>query len=187
MTKTYYLPIGSWPLNDQPYHKLFSSIEWQSTDVKDADVLVLPGGSDIGDRHDRDSVEFHLYSEWSLSGRPVVGICRGMQVMLHQNSGRLVTHIPDETTQIMHTTMTSYWRGQSSWHSTEAGLLTNSRHHQGFTTVPPGWEVLDKTSDGIIEAVRKDNQFAVQWHPEKTEMINTVALQWWVEQVKKIL
>jgi gamma-glutamyl-gamma-aminobutyrate hydrolase PuuD len=51
--------------------------------------------------------------------------------------------------------------------------------------------VIDKTDDGVIEAVQMNvhgkNQFAVQWHPEHNEMKNTLAQDWWIETVKSIL
>jgi len=183
----YYMPTGAWPLQEEPYRELLTLLGWQPVSKDSADVLVLPGGSDIGVREERDWAEAVAYHDFVGLGKPVIGICRGMQLMLYLSGADIIKHIPDETVEIKHTTMTGHWRGQSSWHSTEAGLLTNSRHHQGFTSVPTGWEVLDKTSDGIIEAVRRGNQFAVQWHPEHSEMINTIARDWWVEQVKAIL
>lgn len=183
----YHIPTGSWPLQEDPYHDFFKRLSWTNTDKESAQVLVLPGGSDIGQWPDRDWEEAILYKEWSDTGKPVIGICRGMQLMLYLTGGDIVKHIPDATDRIMHTSSTGAWKGRSAWHTTRLGLLTNSRHHQGFLTAPADWEVLDSTHDGVIEAVRFKNQFGVQWHPERDEMINTTALNWWTEEVKKIL
>ena len=187
----YFLPTGEWPLMEKPYHDLMKHIGLTLGTEKDSDILILAGGADIGMRHGRDLAEFHLYDTWTSQKKPVIGICRGMQLMLHLHDGELIEHIPDESIEIMHTTITGDWRGQSSWHTTNLGLLTNSRHHQGFTEVPDFWDVIDKTDDGVIEAVQMNvhgkNQFAVQWHPEHNEMKNTLAQDWWIETVKSIL
>jgi gamma-glutamyl-gamma-aminobutyrate hydrolase PuuD len=183
----YYIPLGTWPLHIQPYRDLMARVGLQEGSLETADVLVLPGGADIGMRPERDKAEFHLYEEWTMAKQPVLGICRGLQVMLYLHDGDLVPHIPNKVNEMMHTTITGDWRGQSAYHTTELGLLTNTRHHQGYTSAPLGWDVLDKTSDGIIEAVQHKNQFAVQWHPEHEEMNGTAAQKWWINTVKDIL
>jgi len=183
----YYIPLGEWPLLVHPYRELMHMIGLTEGSQESADVLVLPGGADIGMRAERDSVEFHLYDEWTTAKKPVIGICRGMQLMLYLHDGDLLPHIPDKVEDLMHTTITGDWRGQSAYHTTELGLLTNTRHHQGYTRVPDGWTVLDRTSDGIIEAVVHGNQFAVQWHPEHEDMRGTPAQNWWINKAKDIL
>jgi gamma-glutamyl-gamma-aminobutyrate hydrolase PuuD len=187
--KTYYIPSGDWPMNIEPYHALMRKAGLVRSSLERAEVLVLPGGADIGMRPERDKTEFHLYQEWTMAKKPVIGICRGMQIMLHLNDTPLIDHIPDEVTKVMHTTITGDWKGQSSWHKTRLGLLTNSRHHQGFhaNKIPLCWEVIDETEDGIIEAVTYKNQLGVQWHPEHLEMDGTPAQNWWLEKVKEIL
>lgn len=183
----YYIPTGNWPLKIQPYHDLMKKAGFVYSLEKTADILLLPGGSDIGVRQNRDIVEFRDYQEWTMEKKPVLGICRGLQLMLHLNDGDLLEHIPDYTTERLHTTITGSYKGQSSWHNTKLGLLTNSRHHQGFKSVPFSWEVVDCTNDGIVEAIRYKNQFAVQWHPEHEEMNGTNAQDWWIENAKKIV
>jgi gamma-glutamyl-gamma-aminobutyrate hydrolase PuuD len=46
---------------------------------------------------------------------------------------------------------------------------------------------LDKTSDDIIEAATDGHTLAVQWHPEREEMWKTNALEWYVEELQKML
>ncbi len=187
MKNTYYIPTGNWPLKIQPYHDLLQKAGFVESTAEEAHILVLPGGSDIGIRRERDAAEFRLYDEWITEKKPVLGICRGLQLMLHLTDGDLIDHIPDYTTEMIHTTITGNWRGQSAWHVTEQGILTNSRHHQGFKEAPYPWEVVDRTDDGIIEAIRYKNQFAVQWHPEHEEMNGTNAQDWWIEKAKSIV
>jgi len=184
--KKYYIPTGDWPLKIRPYQDLMKEAGFTESGVEDADVLLLPGGSDLGMRLERDHEEFRLYENWTFRKKPVLGICRGLQLMLHMHDAFLIEHIPAVSEKYMHTTISGDWRGQSSWHTTKLGLMTNSRHHQGFSSLPNSWECLDKTQDGIIEAVRWKNQFAVQWHPEHEEMINTVARDWWIMNARNI-
>ena len=184
----YFIPIGDWPLNIKPYHNLMEKLGWSEGNDNNSDVLILTGGSDIGLRKNRDSVEINYYAKWVFEKKPILGICRGMQLMFHINDCDLIQHIPDYSNDYMHTTISGDWRGQSSWHTTELGLLTNSRHHQGFADAPSFWTILDKTDDGVIESAMSKLslfQFGVQWHPEHNEMNNTNAQDWWIETVKQ--
>lgn len=181
----YYLPTGDWPLNERPFHNLMSFLGYELGDLENSDFLLLPGGSDIGVRTNRDEYEIMCYNLYRSKDLPIIGICRGMQLMLHLNGAELIQHIPDITQDLMHTTLTAHWTGESSWHITDLGFSTNSRHHQGFMSIPSDWEMIDKTKDGIIEAVKRDNEFGVQWHPELPEMRNTDALEWFVSQLEK--
>ena len=182
----YFMPTGTWPLKSQPYRDLMKRAGFVEGDEK-SEILLLPGGADIGMRPERDREEFAHWSNWVRKGKPIIGICRGMQVMLHLTGNELIEHLPDFSNSIQHTTINGSWLGQSSFHNTELGLLVNSRHHQGFTNVNNLWEVLDRMNDGIIEAVINNKQFGVQWHPEHPEMIGTPAEEWWIETVKSIL
>lgn len=185
---TYYIPSGSWPLNDKPYELLMNKIGYKRAALqRDADFLLLPGGIDIGINIIRDAAELADYTFFKESGRLVIGICRGLQFILSQEGGTLITHIPDVTNQLQHTTITGHWQGDSSWHTTRLGFSANSRHHQGFLEVPPGWNVLDSTSDGIVEAAACGNGFGVQWHPEHPEMNNTKAQDWFIWKLENTL
>ena len=63
-------------------------------------------------------------------------------------------------------------------------------HHQGVMTKDVyKYEVIDMTSDGIVEAIeRKERkEFAVQWHPENPEMNDTAAQEWFICKLQKII
>lgn len=187
MKKKYYMPIGNWPISTgyEHIHKLLQSFgAIKSDDLESADVLVLPGGTDIGANQLRDDVEMDCVKKARESGKKIFGICRGMQFLLHSSGIPLIEHIPDFTTAIEHRTLTAHWTGESSWHTTTLGLLVNSRHHQGAAHAPT-WDVIDKCEDGIIEAISKENEFGVQWHPEHPEMSGTPALAWLKQELKK--
>lgn len=190
---TYYIPTGNFPLYIDPYLILMEkSGYFREEDSEIADFLLLPGGADIGMRDGRDEQEIYLYSKFRKLEKPIVGICRGLQLMIYLNEkgSVLINHIPDYTKEILHTTITGDWKGESSWHTTDLGLFVNSRHHQGvFLKHVNSYEVIDMTSDGIVEAIenKETKEFAVQWHPEHFEMNNTPAQDWFISRLHKIL
>jgi putative glutamine amidotransferase len=183
----YYLPTGAWPL-DAAYSKFMYRLGYNLVEsAQEADFLLLPGGIDIGLNESRDSQETDSYKKFIDADKPVIGICRGMQFILVTDGAKIIPHIPDVLNEMTHTTITGHWTGKSSWHKTTSGLYTNSRHHQGFLKAPEKWEVIDKTEDGIIEAVEFEKQFGVQWHPELTEMNGTPAQDWFIFKMEQIL
>jgi putative glutamine amidotransferase len=185
--KTYVIPSKNWIKNIENYHELMSLAGLTEVDSEDADILVLPGGADIGKDFIRDKIEFEYYEKWKTKEKAVIGICRGLQLVLTANGGKIIQHIPEYSTKYIHTTTTINSVNESAWHTTNLGLLTNTRHHQGFISVPANWEVLDYTDDGIIESAIFKNQFLVQWHPERKEMLNTEAQMWWLQKLKQLL
>lgn len=182
----YFMPSGEWPLRTQPYHDLMKKAGFIEGD-ENSEILLLPGGADLGMRPIRDAEEFALWEKWVSEDKPIIGICRGMQVMMHLTGNELIEHLPNVTEEVLHTTINGLWTGQSSFHNTECGLLINSRHHQGYLNANKYWNVIDKTTDGVIEAVINNKQFGVQWHPEHEEMNGTAAQDWWIETAKSIL
>ena len=190
---TYYIPIGDFPLLIKPYIDLMEKAGYiREEDPALADFLLLTGGADIGMRTVRDKYEIYCYQRFKDLGRPIIGICRGLQLMIYLNEKgtALLEHIPDHTQEMIHTTITGDWKGESAWHTTELGLFVNSRHHQGvFLGDVHEYEVIDMTSDGIVEAIenKETKEFAVQWHPEHSEMIDTPAQEWFICRLQKIL
>jgi gamma-glutamyl-gamma-aminobutyrate hydrolase PuuD len=180
MVKTYFIPEGPWSVGTGfvSYRNLMELFEVTEVfDIRNADLLLLPGGADIGVNSERDEYEIECLIYAREVGMQVFGICRGMQLMLHTEGIPLIEHLPDETALLEHRTITGNWKGQSGWHRTNLGLLVNTRHHQGFLEAP-GWEVLDRSADGVIEMVYRGKELGVQWHPEHIEMRETLALRW---------
>jgi gamma-glutamyl-gamma-aminobutyrate hydrolase PuuD len=183
----YFMPSGDWPLYEEPYIRFMKNLGHKQTTSEDADFLLLPGGSDFGARPNRDETEIFNYHLFLQEERPVIGICRGMQLILKVNGGNLIPHIPDEMINLQHTTINGHWKGLSSWHMTKAGLFTNTRHHQGYVEIPESWELVDSTTDGIVEAVKRNNEFGVQWHPELPEMDGTAAQDWFIWKMEQTI
>jgi putative glutamine amidotransferase len=160
------------------------------------DGLVLSGGGDLdperygGARHpslygidrERDGTELELARRAFEERLPMLGICRGCQVVNVAFGGSLIEHLPDEVGErIAHR---GEGPGTSSLHPVElapdsrvAGIVgelfphVSSSHHQALRRVAVGFTTVGRARDGTIEAVeRSDHPFylAVQWHPEET-------------------
>ena len=118
----------------------------------------------------RDEHELALIDDFLRVGRPVLGICHGLQVLNVYFGGTLRQHIEGH----------SQIDGHDRLHPVcaEGGLLrtlygprfvVNSAHHQAVDTLGTGLEVLARANDGTVEAVGHKYLpvFAVQWHPER--------------------
>ncbi len=162
--------------------------------VDDLDGLVLHGGADVapasygqeahcpewsGDAV-RDAYELALVDAFLTAGKPVLGICRGLQILnvclggtLHQDlvaDGTTTEHHRDATLydHLFHDIDVLVGTGLAATVGTGRQRV-NSIHHQGIDRLGQGLSVEARSVDGIIEAVRLDGgQFAaaVQWHPE---------------------
>jgi putative glutamine amidotransferase len=162
------------------------------------DGLLIPGGGDVeparygeaphpqtdGVRPELDALEV----EWLRLAReravPVLAICRGHQLVNVAFGGSLHQHIDGDTHRAQ-----SGEGNPSRWHSVRiapgsrlAGLLgagellVNSRHHQAVLPerLAPGLQAVAWSPDGLIEGLEPDDGswlLAVQWHPERAEMI----------------
>lgn len=158
------------------------------------DGFVLTGGGDIDPgqykqaRHEqvagvdseRDAFELILARHLLESDKPVLGICRGMQVLNVACGGTLVQHVPDRFgTEIVHRndgqpgTMHEVSVEPDSRLADYLGvtrLQVSSTHHQAIDRLAPGWRIVARADDGLPEAMEHQNHswaIAVQWHPER--------------------
>ena len=148
-----------------------------------ADALLLPGGGDMHPRfygqaingstdidEGRDARELALIDDFLRTGRQVIGICRGLQVLNVYFGGTLRQHIAGH----------SRIDGADRLHTVNSlpGLLrelygarftVNSAHHQAVRRLGKGLCVLACADDGTVEAVGHKTLpvFAAQWHPER--------------------
>jgi putative glutamine amidotransferase len=118
-------------------------------------AIVLSGGNDIGEAIDRDNAEHQLLAYAQGDSLPVLGICRGMQMMGVWAGSELkpVTgHV-----KVRHSIVG------------KLGGSVNSYHNQTLAGCPSEFEVLARSEDGEIEAIR--HQYLAwegwMWHPER--------------------
>lgn len=118
-------------------------------------ALVLSGGNDLGESPDRDSTESRLLDYAKERQMPLLGICRGMQMMAHWNGAELV---PVEG----HTRTRHQLSG-------EIDRKVNSYHSFSLASCPVDFRVLARSEDGEIEAIRHLSLpwEGWMWHPER--------------------
>ena len=121
----------------------------------------------------------------------MLGICRGIQMMNVYFGGTLYQDIPSQyTTEVTHSMAPPDHRTchdcivePGSPLATLTGkeaFGVNSHHHQAVKDVAPGFAVMGRCEDGIIEAIWNPNEkflWGVQWHPEKIWDIETSSAQ----------
>ena len=159
------------------------------------DGLILAGGADIdpasygAERHpltgatssERDSFEIALTRRAVERDMPVLGICRGMQLLNVAFGGTLIQHVPDEVGHQDHRRHLGSFDGADHEVRLSPGSLaadaageavhrTLSHHHQGVASIGEGLAVtgyssLDELPEAL-EAPRRRFVLGVQWHPE---------------------
>jgi putative glutamine amidotransferase len=163
------------------------------------DGLIITGGRDvdpegygqqphpatdeaIADNRQRDAFEFALVDGAIRRGMPLLGICRGAQVLNVALGGTLHQHLPDV---IGHT---HHQLGNAVFATSAVRTVPGTRlaaligessdaqcyHHQAIDRLGDGLIVSAQDSDGVIEAIERDPAMpgdsfllAVQWHPEE--------------------
>ena len=128
---------------------------------------------------DRDAYDFAMFYRIFDTGKPIFGICRGMQMINCALGGTLYQDAPsqhpgigthrndDETVNTFHTVKTLPGSRIEALFGPE--LQTNSYHHQAIQNLAPGLIATAKADDGIIEAIEHESRpiLAVQFHPER--------------------
>lgn len=159
------------------------------------DGILFSGGADIGLEHfdgdphssveaepARDALELPLLRAAVEADKPLLGICRGLQVMNVALGGTLYTHILDQRPNAL---QHDWHKGHSRDYLAHAvrveagtrlseilgkrGLEVNSLHHQGVKDLAPQVKVTAVAPDGLIEGIELPSHrfaLAVQWHPE---------------------
>lgn len=146
--------------------------------------LLLPGGGDLepwryGQSNTasrslepkRDAAELLLLERFTAAGKPVLGICRGLQTVNVFFGGTLVQDLPGhsalEDGDRFHPVRTTAPSFLSPICGEEEEV--NSAHHQAVDRLGSGLKAVQWTSDGVVEALehRKLPVWGVQWHPER--------------------
>ncbi len=160
----------------------------QANALGDVDGLLLPGGWDVdpalyGEQPDPqlgdvdrelDDAEIRLFTEAREARLPVLGICRGQQVINVALGGSLHQHIDEHEVRrhgrahLAHAVEVV----EDSELGRSAGAPTvdvNSLHHQSVKDLAPGLRVTARGPDGVIEGLESDDGLvvAIQCHPEE--------------------
>ncbi len=158
------------------------------------DALILGGGADVDPgsyeaepgpqtkrtNPERDRFEIALARRALVRDRPLLGVCRGMQILNVATGGSLDQHLPDRLGHDQHRPVLGSWSEHEvrlepgSLAASAAGaerLSVKTHHHQGVGELGRGFETTGwTTDDDTIEAIEQpDRSFAlgVLWHPEE--------------------
>ena len=138
---------------------------------------------------ERDRMEVRLLELAIRAEKPVLGICRGIQLINAALGGTLYQHLPKERPSGLEHHMSPPYDAEQhgvrilpdtplfELLKTET-LGVNSYHHQAVRTVAPELRVMAEAEDGLVEAVyRPESRFlwAVQWHPEFSYRVNAAS------------
>ncbi len=184
------------PAKVEPYEAALRAVGLEPVRNPDSlagvEGLLLTGGTDVDPSlygearhpetqdpdHARDTLELHLLREALETGKPLLAICRGLQVFNVASGGTLIQHLDDGGKPRMRTS-----GGSADIHTVTVKPQTkladiggegvhpvNSRHHQAAGRIADGLVVSAiSPDDGVVEGLEKpDHPFAVavQWHPE---------------------
>jgi putative glutamine amidotransferase len=170
--------------------------------LKLADGIILTGGEDInpleynntsnlkvcGDiNYKRDTLERRLF-DFALENKiPLIGVCRGMQMMNVASGGTLYGDIPTEIgTEVIHRNNGEVYHEIALCDTSTLifpveidTIMVNSWHHQGLKVMPNHLRVIARSFDGLAEAVVMDTSIhpfmiAVQFHPERLGKENII-------------
>jgi putative glutamine amidotransferase len=160
------------------------------------DGVLFSGGVDVDPRHygqapdptvevdeERDQLELPLARRAIEAGLPVLGICRGMQLLNVAAGGSLIQHLDGHRGGTAASDPSGQHVVRVAPGSELACILgatevpVNSRHHQavGEAELAPGLTPTAWSPDGVVEAFERPGEgwlLAVQWHPERVDEVD---------------
>lgn len=162
--------------------------------IKLVDGVILSGGHDVDPIHygeepllklgmtspERDEFDMAIYKEAIRLKKPVMGICRGFQLINVINGGSLYQDLSyadfvkinhdqrDGSDRLTHSIKVENEKFLKN--VVDGKYRVNSFHHQILKKVADGFEISATAEDGVIEGIQKinDEEFVIgfQWHPE---------------------
>lgn len=146
-------------------------------DILDLDLVIFSGGADISTKWYIDSTDMNdipirdksekFYFDAYNSKVPILGICRGMQLINCFLGGSLIQDLKEST---------GYFPHKDSEHNImfENGSMqrVNSFHHQSVDRIGNNLKVLAKSGDGVVEVLEGPMLYLVQFHPERMKLDN---------------
>ena len=157
-------------------------------DPQEYDGLLLPGGDDVdparfgqeingslGISPELDALQFEVLDRFVKAGKPVLGICRGHQVINIYFGGDLIQDLGEKNEchrrtgdqDKVHRSITKPGTWLEELYGTE--YPTNSAHHQAVGSVGTGLETVSLSEDSVVEALVHTSLpvYSVQWHPAR--------------------
>ena len=159
------------------------------------DGLLLTGGEDVNPslyneknttseviQEDIELSDQFLYEAFKEKNKPILGICRGIQIINVLEGGTLIQDIQTyDSSKLNHQQYKlnpplglhdyahscNFVEGSILYSIFGKSHLINSYHHQALGKVANGFKVTAISEDGIIEGMEKEKVLAVQWHPER--------------------
>lgn len=161
------------------------------------DGLVIPGGEDVNpklyNQENRNSVVIDASIEqldldsieiMSRFNKPILGICRGLQILNVAFGGTLIQDINQELSEKFDHSFSYKNQLPLEGHMIyinektrlsrifKTNIEVNTYHHQCIDTLAPNFKISAYSEDGLIEGIETENILAVQWHPERMCSIN---------------
>lgn len=183
--------------------------------VEKVDGIILSGGHDVNPYYygedpmlkigelfpERDVFDMELYKTAIELKKPIFGICRGYQIINVINGGTLYQDLSyADFVKIKHDQVDNPTQATHFIELEEGTFLknilgekykVNSFHHQILKDVAPGFKVVAKSSDGVIESIEKITEdsfvIGVQWHPEMLSASNEKSQAIFNAFVKKVI
>jgi len=131
---------------------------------------------------ERDTIELNLTRLAAETGWPILGICRGHQMLNVALGGTLYTHIPAQFKTDIDHQASEYYEHHYLAHGIKVekdtlmsailgaeSLKVNTRHHQAVKDLAANLQVTARATDGLIEGLELPGHpffLGVQWHPE---------------------
>lgn len=126
----------------------------------------------------RDAMEIALFKAMDRAGKPVLGICRGMQIINVARGGTLLQELPEGLGHFVESdgwipyhSMTLDPTSQIACTIQTSEITVSSVHHQGVDQVGDGLVASGHANDGVVEAIEDTSGafvIGLQSHPEKT-------------------
>lgn len=128
------------------------------------DAFILSGGNDLGGAPQRDRLETAVLDFAMKEQLPVLGVCRGMQMINHYQGGSLepvTEHVATEHSLV------------GEWAKKKGFTKVNSYHNQGIFphTLGTNLKILATSIDQVVEAVKHQQLpwLGIMWHPEREQ------------------
>ena len=170
--------------------------------------LLISGGPDVypkryGQEYDtvkcdpadffRDTLEWSLITRAKELEMPIMGICRGLQILNIYHGGNLYPDIPTDLDTLVKHRCKDWQHCEHAVNRVPAGSLlfeicgeqkgvVNTNHHQGIERLGLGLRAVAFSEDGLIESIeyaehdQKPFLLGVQWHPERMDTLNPFSM-----------